>query len=438
MTRLESIRTSTTGSYLGLYVTSCISTAMFGIAMGWHFLTESLFFDLIQSQYQLMLYVLITWTCFGWLMCLIAGIGFDILPLIHGSSPFHEDALRQFILMNFAGQTILFISTFMNTAEQIQEFATIGISFLCIAVILLGRPGRRLYRDSKMETDGDEVGTVSLVPGLAFPFLGGLILVCWMWRGTPGMLELGRSVMIMLYVLFTLIMIISHFNRRLNWHILAPEKISLRIRGFFFLCLLHILFAFLSGREATESDTLINQMNNYTLGMVLFYAFIMSNPLSIMKKAWTGERMAHNTLILAALCMLPFSAFHAFNSASYLDRPGSPGYATFISTSALLAIWGYSQYLHLDHLHINIHKRKSNIPFMACFLIGFTAIQVLFIKNWFELGSTDLEQKIWIISLATGSVLMVFNLLRQTMLSFETWHRVPMFYGRYIQNSTDD
>lgn len=411
---------------------------MFGLAMGWHIITESLYLEMIQSEYLVMLYIIITWTCFGWLMCLVAGIGFDILPLIHGSSPFHEDALRQFMLLNFVGQTILFISTFMGTPAQVLEYSTIGISFLCIAVILLGRPGRRLYLDSKMETEGDEVGVLSLVPGVAFPFLGSLILACWMLRDAAGMLELGRSVIILLFVLLTVTMIISHFNRRLNWHILAPEKISPRIRVFFLLSFLHVLFAYLNGREGTGADTLIDQMDNYTLGMVLLYAFIMCNPLSILKKAWTGERMAHNTLLLAALCMLPFSAFHAFNSASYLDRPGTPGYATFLSTSALLATWGYSQYLHLDHLHINIHKRKLNIPFMLCFLTGFVAIQILFIKNWFDLGSTDLEQKIWVISLSLGSVLMVFNLLRQTVLSFDTWHRIPMFYGRYSQKSSDD
>ena len=174
------------------------------------------------------------------------------------------------------------------------------------------------------------------------------------------------------------------------------------------------------------------------MGLAFLLAFLICNPVKIAKKAWTGERMAHNQLIFAAIWMLPFSAFHAFNSGSYLDRPGTPGYTIFISTSALLAVWGYAQYLHLDHLHINIHKRKTNIPFILCFLIGFVAIQLLFIKNWLQLGSTDVEQSVWIVSLTLGALIMMFNFTRQTMLSFDTWHRIPMFYGRYNQPKSEN
>jgi hypothetical protein len=28
------------------------------------------------------------------------------------------------------------------------------------------------------------------------------------------------------------------------------------------------------------------------------------------------------------------------------------------------------------------------------------------------------------------------DFLRRTMLSFDTWHRIPMFYGRYIQDKS--
>ena len=433
MGRFDNIRTGTTGSYLGFYFASCITTAMFGGAMTWHFITESLFFDLVKEQYSTLAYIIFAWACMGWLMCLIVGIGFDVLPLIHGSSPFHQESMRQFLLTNVFGQALLFASTFMDTVERIEEFATLGIAFLALAVFLLGKPGRDLYTGSEVKPEGDEVGIMSFAPGLALPFFAGLVLICWFLRGSAGMLDLGMSIMVMFYMMLTIVIVVSHFNRRLNWSIVHPKRIPLQFGIFFALSALHVLFSFLAGREDAGTNTLLTQMKNYSMGLAFLFAFLICNPVKIAKKAWTGERMAHNQLIFAALWILPFSAFHAFNSGSYLDRPGTPGHTIFISTSALLAVWGYAQYLHLDHLHINIHKRKTNIPFMLCFLTGFIAIQVLFIKNWLRLGSTEVEQSVWIVSLTLGALIMMFNFTRQTMLSFDTWHRIPMFYGRYNQ-----
>ena len=125
----------------------------------------------------------------GWLMCLIAGIGFDILPLIHGTTPFHENAMRQFLITNLAGQSVLAISTFMNTEQKMLEFATVGISFLCLSILLLGGPGRRMFMESIRRKEEEEVGIASLIPGVAFPFFGATILACWLYRDIAGMLE---------------------------------------------------------------------------------------------------------------------------------------------------------------------------------------------------------------------------------------------------------
>ena len=250
------------------------------------------------------------------------------------------------------------------------------------------------------------------------------------------MLELGRSVMVALYILVTVVIIVSHFNLLLNWSIIAPEKIQTRLTVFAAILCLHILFSFLTGREDSDTYTLLAQMSDYSLGLALLWAFILCNPLDVAKKALFNGGMGHNRLVFAALWMLPFCSFHAFNSSQYIDRPGSPGYATFLSTSALLAIWGYSMYLHEDHLHINIHKRSSSPLFLMFFLTGFVSIQILFIKNWLDLGPTNTEQTSWIASIVIGSILLTVDFLRRTMLSLDTWHRIPMFYGRYIQDKS--
>ena len=138
MSKFSSLRTSAAGSYLGLYVLSAFTTGMFVCVLLYHYFTESLYFDQYSNGNLTHIYTTITWVCMGWLMCLIAGIGFDILPLIHGTTPFHENAMRQFLITNLAGQSVLAISTFMNTEQKMLEFATVG-SYACQSCCLVAQ-----------------------------------------------------------------------------------------------------------------------------------------------------------------------------------------------------------------------------------------------------------------------------------------------------------
>ena len=438
MSKFSSFKSSSAGSYLGFYASSALTTAMFICVFLWHVLSESPFKAAFEAEYLTFIYIVIAWVGLGWLMCLIVGIGFDVLPLIHGSKPFHENAMRQFLIINFTGQSVLCIATFMQTAEKILEFSTVGISFLCLSVLMLGGPGRRLSKESMVPTKDDEVGYASLIPGLVFPFFGSFVLGCWLYRETAGFLELGRSFMIMFFLLITLIMIVSHFNRRLNWQVIDPKKVGIRFGLFFALALTHILFAFLAGRENSDDITQIVHMQNLTLGLAMIWVFIMCNPVKITRMAFTNGGMAHSRPIFAALWMLPFSSFHAFNAASYTTRPGMPGYATFLCTSALLCIWGYAWYLHEDHLHINIHKRKVNWPFIVSFFAAFAAIQLLFLENARGDVDNQTEQMIWIASSLIGTIVIAFNFVRITLFSLKPWQRIPMFYGRYLQDKSDN
>ena len=438
MSKFSSFKSSSAGSYLGFYALSAITTAMFICVFLFHVFSNSPFRVALETDYLTFIYIVIAWVGLGWLMCLIAGIGFDILPLIHGSKPFHENAMRQFLIINFAGQSVLCIATFMQTTEKIVEFSTVGISFLCLSVLLLGGPGRRLSKESMVPSKDDEVGYASLIPGLVFPFFGSFVLGCWLYRETAGVLELGRSFMIMFFLLITLIVIVSHFNRRLNWQVIDPKKVGVRFGLFFAFALAHILFAFLAGRENSDDITQIVHMQNITLGLAMIWVFIMCNPVKITRMAFTNGGMAHSRPIFAALWMLPFSSFHAINAAAYTSRPGMPGYATFLCTSALLCIWGYAWYLHEDHLHINIHKRKVNWLFIMSFFTAFVAIQLLFLENARGDLDNQTEQLIWIVSSLFGTVVIAFNFVRMTLLTLQPWQRIPMFYGRYLQDQSSN
>lgn len=120
MSKFSSLKTSSAGSYLGFYAVSALTTAMFICAFLWHLLSGSPFRAAFEAEYLAFIYIVIAWVGLGWLMCLIAGIGFDILPLIHGSKPFHENAMRQFLIINFAGQSVIFN---LEQSEIVKSFS---------------------------------------------------------------------------------------------------------------------------------------------------------------------------------------------------------------------------------------------------------------------------------------------------------------------------
>jgi hypothetical protein len=64
------------------------------------------------------------------------------------------------------------------------------------------------------------------------------------------------------------------------------------------------------------------------------------------------------------------------------------------------------------------------------------AIQLLFLEN--SRGDTDnaTEQSIWIVASLFGAIVIAFNFVRMTLLSLEPWQRIPMFYGRYLQDKS--
>ena len=438
MSKFTSLRTSAAGSYLGLYALSAFTTGMFVCVFLYHYFTESFYFGQYSDGDLTYIYATITWVCLGWLMCMVTGIGFDILPLIHGATPFHENAMRQFLITNLAGQVVLAISTFMNTEQKILEFATVGISFLCLSVLSLGGPGRRMFKESKRRKGEDEVGIASLIPGVVFPFFGAIILTCWLYRDTAGMLELGRSIIIMFFLLLTVVIIISHFNRRLNWEVIAPKQVGLRMSVLFLIMGMHILFVFMAGREATTDDTLLVEMRRATLSLALVWGFLLCNPLRITRMALLNGGMAHSRPVFAALWMLPFCGFHALNSDASSLNPAVPGYASFLGTSALLSIWGYAWYLHEDHLHISIHKRKASLPFLTSFVVSFLAIQLLYWDLSNGNGNPLFFQRIWAVATLCGTLVIAINFVRMTIFSLESWHKIPMFYGRYVQENSMD
>ena len=73
----------------------------------------------------------------GWLMCILAGIGFSILPLIYDVIGFERTLMRVYVGMNVSGQMIITAGIVSGNSSLFNSFTTIGITLLAASVVCL-------------------------------------------------------------------------------------------------------------------------------------------------------------------------------------------------------------------------------------------------------------------------------------------------------------
>ena len=90
-------------------------------------------------------------------------------------------------------------------------------------------------------------------------------------------------------------------------------------------------------------------------------------------------------------------------------------------------------YLHEDHLHISIHNR--NTPWLT--LISLIGGAILIIYMYFEIdfqndGFGEIEI-LWSVSLLISFLTWSVVMIKDVFLATEDWHKVPMYYDRFIK-----
>ena len=125
------------GSYIDLVIAAVVMQILFFVATFWVGTSGAGFYNdnLREVQYALRIQLAL-----GWMMCIIAGIGFSILPLIYDVQGFEKSLMRVYVGMNVTGQIAIAAAIMSNDSSLFNSFATVGITLLCASIISLMSP----------------------------------------------------------------------------------------------------------------------------------------------------------------------------------------------------------------------------------------------------------------------------------------------------------
>ena len=150
----------------------------------------------------------------GWVMCIIAGLGFSILPLIYDLHSFGKSVMRTYVGLNISGQFAIMLGVvsgiMMDDLLIFQTLATIGITLLCASLVTLGPSAIAIFKIRTPKENKSGPFTYSV--GALMPFLGAITLACWILRErVERILDLSESIIFDFFIPLTVVaLIISH------------------------------------------------------------------------------------------------------------------------------------------------------------------------------------------------------------------------------------
>ena len=174
-------------------------------------------------------------------MCILAGIGFSILPLIYDVIGFRRTLMRVYVGMNVSGQMIITAGILSGNLSIFNSFTTIGITLLAASVVCLWSPALTIFKNNS-DNGRRSWGYFSYALGSFLPIIGIFTMACWALRDEfESALDLSERILFDLFFSLSLIaIIISHINRRLDWRIIQPE-IYRKMVGYMHLCCWYLL-----------------------------------------------------------------------------------------------------------------------------------------------------------------------------------------------------
>ena len=365
----------------------------------------------------------------GWLMCVLAGIGFSILPLIYDVIGFERTLMRVYVGMNVIGQMTIAAGIISGDLSIFHSLSTIGITLLSASVVCLWSPALTIF-NSKSE-NGKKVGPFSYALGSFLPILGIFTLFCWALRDEfKGALDLSEQILFQLFFSLALVaIIISHINRRLDWEIIKPENTGKVFAIYASLLILSIL-----SKSLHEVDDLSARVTAMLQLIPYLFIFMMLKPLRIISQIRSEK--PYKKMVIASILWLPIAGI-----AAYLEMMESVQ-TTYVMTSyyrwillfgvAFQVFWGFTAFLHEDHKKTSLQARKTQWVSLLTVNIGtFITVCAMF-SSWHTGEPQDdiVTLGIAIYALSYFSILVYW--IKETFICLYTWHKIPMFYDRYL------
>ena len=108
------------GSYLDLMLTAVVMQIFFIVTAIWVGTTSN---GLLDSNPEHIRHALRIQLGLGWMMCIIAGLGFSMLPLIYDVKAFDKSLMRSYIGMNMLGQLCIMLGIMIGEEEIFYSMA---------------------------------------------------------------------------------------------------------------------------------------------------------------------------------------------------------------------------------------------------------------------------------------------------------------------------
>ena len=415
------------GSYVDLILAAVIMQICFIITAIWVGTTGN---EFLISNPEDIRYALKIQLGLGWMMCIICGLGFSILPLIYDVKVFDKSLMRSYVGMNMLGQLSIMLGIMIGDEDIFYSMATIGITLLATSLFILGSPALKIFKSRSV--DSQRLGPFSYAIGMILPILGLITLVSWVARDNEFSIYLSEAVIFDLFIPLAVIStIISHFNRRLNWQLIDSDNL-----GKVFATLLILMLVSIISVPLYENGDISKRVSASLAMFPYLFIFIALNPKKIIDQI--VDRQPHSKMILASLFWLPVIGISA-----YLEKMDlvvtTNGMMSFyrwilIFGFAMQALWGFVNYLHDDHKRLSLHRRKTTWLIFMSLNIGSIITTYSMMNSWYT-GETIIEYpRIGIGVYALSYVLILVHWIKEVIFSLDDWHKSPMFYDQYLKH----
>ena len=414
------------GSYLDLVLAAVFMQVLFFVSAYWVGTYDGDFYqeNLKEIQYSLRMQLAL-----GWMMCILAGISFSILPMIYDLKGFEKTLMRIYVGMNVVGQIAITIGILSSNVSIFRTLVTIGITLLCSSLVCLYSPAMTVFRSKS--ANASKVGPFSYALGAFLPFLGTITLLCWILREeVSGVLDFSENLVLDFFFSLALVaLIISHINRRLDWGIINPKNI-----GKIFSIYAGLLILAMVSEPLNERGDLSLRLAGILQISPYIFIFFALNPAKIISKI--RQREPYNAMVLASVFWLPFVGIAAYmETMDYFETKSAmmPYYRwILIFGVAFQVLWGFTVYLHHDHKKTSVKSRKTNLFAFTSINIG-TAITVFgMFSSWSNQEPIDKYPRLGIGIYALSYLFILIYWVRETFFCLYTWHKIPMFYDQYL------
>tara|TARA_B100000683_G_scaffold91244_1_gene90354 strand:- start:9623 stop:10870 length:1248 start_codon:yes stop_codon:yes gene_type:complete len=367
----------------------------------------------------------------GWMMCILAGVSFSILPLIYDVIGFEKTLMRIYVGMNVVGQIAISAGIISKNLSTFNSLTAVGMTLLCASLVSLWSPAMTIFRSKSGSINS--VGPFSYALGAFLPVLGVITLLCWILRYEfSSLLQFSENLVIDFFFSLALVaLIISHLNRRLDWEIIRSENIG-KVFGIYAVLL---ILGLISGPLHERGD-LSTSVKGVLQLLPYVFIFLAVNPRKIIQQI--GQSKSYNPMLVCSVLWLPFVGISAYlETMGYFQVASeiSPYYRwVLIFGVAFQVLWGFTEYLHQDHKKIAMKSRKTNLFAIISINAGNAVTIYAMFSSWINDEVLYQFPRLGVVTYALAYLSILIYWIKETFFCLYTWHKIPMFYDQYLAN----